>query len=142
MNFKHGDARAGKITRLHKIWRKMLDRCNSKPEYAGRGISVCAEWKEYVNFRTWALSYGYSDDLTIERVNNDGNYEPSNCKWATIAEQTRNRRSSVLLEFNGERMTQSEWGRKLGIDPTTIHYRLKNGLSMEEVFAKPYHKVW
>lgn len=118
----------------------MQTRCtNTKsPDYAnygGRGISICSEWlgkDGFINFYNWAISNGYSNGLTIERIENDGNYEPSNCRWATRAEQTRNRRNVVLLTYKGETMSCAEWSKKLGIYPGTVNNRLHKGWSVEE----------
>lgn len=93
LNLKHGLANH----KLSKVWQAMRRRC-SKPadkaykDYGGRGIKVCLEWEDLQVFYDWAMAYGYKEGLTIERVNNDGNYEPGNCTWIPQAEQTKNRR--------------------------------------------------
>jgi len=85
----HGDTRDGKRTKLYQVWGSMIQRCTNPNRdkykwYGGRGIRVCAEWLDsYQAFKDWALSHGYADNLTIDRTNNDGNYEPKNCHWVT-----------------------------------------------------------
>lgn len=89
--FKHGEAR----TRLYRIWKSMKSRCcnlkaHNYKRYGKRGIQVCIEWKEdFLSFRNWALNNGYTNNLTIDRIDNDGNYEPSNCQWITQSENTK-----------------------------------------------------
>lgn len=107
-------AMSGGEEKLRKVWRQMHARCEKPSDkryaaYGGRGITVCAEWATYPPFRAWALAAGYQDGLTIERVDNDGNYEPGNCRWATRAEQALNYRRNVRLTAFGETKTVKEW---------------------------------
>ena len=142
-NTKHGGSKKHIKERLYRIWYGMKTRCehsHSKPykDYGGRGITVCDEWKkDYSAFREWALANGYADDLTIDRIDNNGNYEPSNCRWATIKEQSNNTRKNCYLEFRGEKKTASQWAELLGINVSTIYSRLKLGWSVEEALTKP-----
>lgn len=96
--YKHGESK----TRLYHIWNGMISRClnlnaENYPYYGGRGITICPEWtNDYTKFRDWALSNGYKDNLTIDRRNTNGNYEPSNCRWETQKEQQGNKRNNVI----------------------------------------------
>lgn len=107
----HGESK----TRLFTIWQNMKRRCynpNNKfyAYYGGRGISVCDEWlNDFVSFRDWAVSTGYDETLTIDRIDSDGNYEPSNCRWISRKAQVNNRRSNRFYEINGKRKTIAEW---------------------------------
>jgi hypothetical protein len=116
----------------------MRQRCNNPrhaqyKNYGGRGISICADWQD---FSVFLRDMGPKPDgLTIERINNDGNYEAANCRWANRAEQRRNQRTCKILEFNGECMTVEEWGRKIGRDPDTLHHRLRKNYPIEMVLS-------
>ena len=129
---KHGDCG----TRLYRIWGNMKHRCYGKSDvekyqyYGGRGISVCIEWHEYNNFKKWALVSGYTESLTLDRTNNDGNYEPSNCKWASVQEQCMNRRSNNFITENDETLSIYQWMAKLKVSYKTITERLKYGGSV------------
>lgn len=127
LNTKHG----GFGTRLYETWININKRCfneNHKayPLYGGRGITVCDEWREFEPFRDWALANGYAEDLTIDRIDVNGNYEPSNCRWATMKEQSNNKRNNHFVEYNGEKHTVSEWADKYGVDQRTLYARLNN----------------
>lgn len=129
-------------TRLSRIWRGMKDRCcNPKSKiykhYGGRGITVCDEWKDsFESFYEWAMSNGYSDELSIDRINNDGNYEPLNCRWVDDKHQCNNRRSNHVITYNGETHTLQEWAEKCGVEHTTLLRRIRKGLSIVEVLKE------
>lgn len=132
-------------TRLHKIWEGMHDRCGRKghsyyKNYGGRGISVCPEWGDYKTFKDWAMENGYSDRLTIDRVDVNGNYCPENCRWATMREQQNNKRTNHIVCLGAISHTISEWSEMLGIGKTTIRNRLKSGWTDEEALTIPVIK--
>lgn len=139
MSVRHGETG----TRLHNLWICMRGRCNnphnkSFANYGGRGIYVCEEWQNsYESFRDWALTNGYRDDLTLDRVKNDRGYEPDNCRWITIAEQQNNRRNNRIIEYGGKALTLSEWARFLGMKPHTLHQRFKYGWTVDRALTEP-----
>lgn len=107
----------------------MLGRCTNPNDpaygrYGGRGIAVCAEWAEFSAFRAWADGHGYRSDLTIERDDNDGTYEPANCRWATRKEQARNRRSNRRVEVAGKLVLVIELAEECGVPYGTLRQRL------------------
>ena len=139
-NVTHGDS----DTRLYSIYLGMKNRCYNKNEpaynrYGGRGIKVCDEWREkgtgFVSFKQWALKNGYSDKLTIDRIDVNGNYEPSNCRWADIYTQANNKRSNRYFIYNGVKKSMAEWSKDLGISYSVIQYGLSKHKPLKEVFG-------
>ena len=133
-----------RYTRLYKEWRSMKNRCycdswEDYGNYGGRGIVVCPEWRDnFEAFRDWALVNGYQDNLTLDRVNVNGNYEPSNCRWATRKQQANNTRRSLYLEYNGEVKTAKEWADALGLNYNTLYSRITTkGWSIEKALTTP-----
>jgi hypothetical protein len=126
-------------TRIYKIWTSMRQRCHSKQNkayksYGGRGISICDEWSDFKAFYEWSMANGYSDDLTIDRIDNDGNYEPSNCRWVGWDVQSKNRRFATLT-YNGETHTIEEWSKIIGISNSGIRYRMQQNLPVEKILS-------
>lgn len=131
-------------TRLYRIWYSMKSRCYKKSDwhfkyYGARGISVCKEWMDFSDFKKWAEQSGYVEDLTIERIDVNGNYEPNNCKWLKQAEQTKNTRRNIIIKVDGEAMCLSDILRKIGMSRTTFYRRIKN-VSAEEAIKKSIRK--
>ena len=93
--------------------------------YGGRGISVCAEWHKAENFIKWALENGYKKWLQIDRIDNNGNYCPDNCRWVTAKQNSRNRRNTVLLTINGETKSVAEWCEIIEVSPYTVYWWVK-----------------
>lgn len=124
---------------LYRTWQGMLSRCEhpSDPDYArygGRGIAVCESWHTLENF---TRDMGpRPPGMTVDRRDNDGNYEPGNCRWATASEQASNRRSTRLIEFNGKRQTLAKWSSETGIGRVLISHRLRAGWSVVEALTK------
>lgn len=137
-NYKHGL----KGTRVFRIWSNMKTRCNNPnsnyyKRYGGRGIKVCDEWNDFQVFYDWAMSNGYNDNLSIDRINNNGNYEPSNCRWVDMKTQGRNRCSNHLIIINGETKTIEEWCVQYNINRHTVQDRLKRGWDEIRAIVEP-----
>ena len=138
LKFKHGH----KGTRLYNIWKGMNDRTNRKSSrnyinYGGRGISVCKEWQSFEVFYKWAMEHGYQDDLSIDRIDVNGNYCPENCRWANAKIQANNSRRNAKIEYKGQTLTLQQWAEKLRINKTTLWNRLNAlGWSVEERVRK------
>lgn len=136
-NTTHGMSK----TKLYRIWASMKDRClrpksTAFYKYGGRGITVCEEWLDFENFRAWAMANGYEEGLSIDRVNPNGNYEPSNCRWVTMQEQAHNKRTSVFITYNGETHTLKQWSEIVGVNYYTMQNRYKAGKSPAEILSK------
>lgn len=137
----HGDT----DTRLHDIWCSIRGRCfnirnRAYDRYGGRGIVMCDAWKkDFTSFRDWATANGYADHLSIDRINNDGNYEPSNCRWATPTEQARNKRNSLMISAFGQTKCVAEWAEdeRCIVPAQRLYERLKRGWSLEKSMITP-----
>lgn len=122
---KHGEAG----TRLYYVWQSMIKRCynpNNKDysNYGGRGITVCSQWQDYNNFAKWCRKNGYEAGKSIDRINNNGNYCPKNCRWATKQEQNNNTRRTIKIKYKGCIKTLTDWCKELGLKKNTIYTRI------------------
>jgi hypothetical protein len=138
---KHGAAQAGNKTSEYRIWCAMRERCNSPSHieyhrYGARGIAVCSRWEDFSNFLE-DMGPRPSPKHSIDRKNGSLGYEPSNCRWATLSEQQRNKSTSVLLTVNGETHHALEWAEKLNLSIHTIKLRLRKGKSHAEALMPP-----
>lgn len=136
----HGYAKKGAVAPEHKVWTGMLKRCDEKnsdryERYAGRGITVCDRWRNFQNFID-DMGPRPSPKHSIDRINNDGNYEPGNCRWATQREQVENSTTAKIFTVDGRSQSISAWAREVGVNATTISSRLKRGLPFEQAIIK------
>lgn len=137
-NTKHGLSQG----RIYRIWQGVKSRClnpnnTSYNHYGGRRIVVCSEWMEFEVFSRWAIANGYRDDLTIERIDVNGNYEPENCSWVPVAEQRRNTTRVHKIEIDGEAKTQRQWAAAVNMHQSTLRHRLGMGIPLEEAITTP-----
>lgn len=131
-------------TRIYNVWRGMKERCyveksHSYPLYGGRGIKVCDEWQEFIPFMEWAYSNGYDESAprgqcTIDRIDNDGDYEPSNCRWVSMSVQANNKNSNVFVEYKGVIDTISNQARRNGLSPSIVEDRRIKGKKGDDLF--------
>ena len=129
----HGMSR----TRIYNIWSTMKQRCTNPhhckyKNYGGRGVSIADDWNSFSAFYEWAIQNGYDENLTLDRICSDGDYEPHNCRWVNQREQQNNRTNNRRIEIDGESHTLSEWSEISGIHLSTIWGRLKKGWSEKD----------
>lgn len=135
-------------TRLYKCWQDMKTRCSNPNtpyyhSYGGRGISYCKEWNTFESFKEWALANGYIEsanhgECTLDRIDVNKNYCPENCRWITNQEQQNNRRNNILLTFNGETKTLTQWANDINIKSSTLSARIKDyHWSVEKALTTP-----
>lgn len=134
----HGQSR----TRLYKVWGNMKSRCEnprhvSYPGWGGRGISICPEWVYYEGFHRWAMSSGYCEGLSLDRIDNNGNYGPDNCRWATPKQQANNTRRTIYITLDGRTDTIEGWCEKLGLAKPMVRDRYYRGWDNERMLTLP-----
>lgn len=133
-------------TRVYRIYAKMLRRCfvpddPRYPDYGGRGITMCDEWKNsFVAFSEWAYANGYADNLTIDRIDNDGDYCPENCRWGNKYEQANNKRNNRVFTYKGKTQTLARWCKEYDMPYTTVHYRVSHGWTFADAITIPVKK--
>ena len=131
---KHGDSN----THLHNVWRAMLRRCSDKRQddycyYGGKGVSVCDEWRDdYIAFKEWSLQNGYSEELTIDRIDVDRDYSPDNCRWVSMKVQCNNRTSNRKYVVDGRELTIAEISEIYRIPYSRLYMRLRNGWPIDK----------
>lgn len=137
---KHHRVHHQSETRLYNIWCAMKQRCYYPNHvdfhnYGGRGIEVCEEWRsDFLAFKEWSEQNGYRDNLSIDRIAVNGNYEPSNCKWSTSKEQSRNKRDTLFVTLDGETKSLADWCDELGLSYNKVyHYHSYHGTPFDEI---------
>ncbi len=141
MHIKHN----GSGTKLYKVWCSMRGRCNCVTDkkyniYGGRGITICEEWNDFKNFNDWALANGYREGLTIDRIDVNGNYEPSNCRWVNNKVQSNNRRNNIIINIDGVEHTLMQWCEilkpELTFETISRRYHKEGFKSVEQLFNR------
>lgn len=133
-------------SRIYHEWQYIKRRCynpNYKyySYYGGRGITICDEWlSDFANFQTWALSNGYDDTLTLDRIDSNGNYEPNNCRWSTRKEQQNNRSTNLFFTIDGETKTLSQWCDIYNVPHERTRHRVKKGWDILDALTTPPNK--
>lgn len=131
---------------LYNVWNAMKQRCYNPNHlayyrYGGRKIKVCNEWQSFKPFADWAISNGYKKGLTIDRINNNGNYEPNNCRFVSYRRQANNRKNNHFITYQGETMTLADWGRRVSINPRALLKRLNRGWCIDKTLNTPLMQI-
>ncbi len=133
----HGDSSSA----LYDVWRGMKTRCLNAENvaysnYGGRGIKLCEDWENsYESFMNWSMENGYQNGMSIDRIDNDGGYNPQNCRWTSSKEQANSRRTNRVIEYNGESHTLTQWAEILHINPKTLFSRIYSGWSIDRALS-------
>lgn len=129
------------VNRLYRIFNLMHHRCRDKSlnAYGGKGITVCNEWKTYEPFHEWAMNNGYTDNLSIDRIDNSKGYNPQNCRWVDGKVQANNKTTNHPVTYKGITKNIGQWAQELGIERRTLAYRLKVGWSVDDAFNVQPH---
>ena len=135
MNSTHGESKRNNRTHLWRSWYSMKSRCKHDPNYAQ--ITYCKEWEKFEAFRDWAHTNEYQEGLSLNRINNDIGYKPSNCQWIQIDEQNANRRFNMMITYNNETLCVAQWEKKMNLPIHFLRQRIKRGWSIEEAFNTP-----
>lgn len=144
----HGESKGSRRTNLYKRWQSMISRCyypteKNRAGYAGRGITICDEWRHsYESFRDWALANGFAEHLTIDRTDNDKGYSPENCRWVPFVVNANNTQASRWIEALGDRQSLAMWGRdpRCAVSAGTLRARLKVGVDPDTAVTTPSRK--
>lgn len=144
MSFPKYGATASYNTKLYKVWFAIKERCfnpNNKSfhNYGGRGITICKEWiNDYASFRDWSYENGYQEGLSIDRIDNNGNYSPDNCRWTSRKVQGNNRRNNLFYTLDGRTQSVAQWAEELGIKHNTLLLRLEKW-PLRRALTEPRH---
>ena len=142
-NIKRSTTHGGTGTRLYEIWRGICRRCRDVKDkyYGGRGISMDPEWESFEAFRQWSLLNGYKDNLTIDRIDPDKDYTPSNCRWIPFPEQAKNKRNNHRVTINGKTQLITEWLKNSPVTASTVYARIKRGWTAEKALTTPDTRI-
>ena len=131
---------------LYEVWRNIRKRCYDPKNpyykhYGARGIALCAAWQDYSPFRIWAVSSGYRKGLQLDRIDNDGNYEPTNCQWVTHQQNNWNRRDTIMVEWEGKTVPLAKLAKQYGKTPALVNGRYKRGWHVRKCLTHPIRSL-